>query len=409
MATTTPTTTSPTTQTSSGGSGGNKNINILNTGANAVITVGCCGDSANGSSGTDSGTFQDKPSSEDCAGKLIVLETGDESSTLATGYGEESTLKSKLSSGLHTLQFAICGGPKAVEMANGVENAAMNANVQYEAEYTDGTNDFSGDFLTGPFCLLRAKVTSDQAFAIRMTVYNTGCGQTSEDCSNGIVNVITGQLTGAAAYGTPFTVTASQTIAEFEVCAGEKKFSAFSMIGIPTDIMIDGASVGTTMPTLPFCATTIKVTGAAGVNATILNEICGTECETCGYPRETVAIANFSNPASAIFANGARPSSGFTYLEYTVTVAIDTTGFDCVVAITLHWNGLNNPWNGSGWNLLGIPPMGIPPVQTGPKLTCVGYTLTPSSIEFVIAEYRSSSDAGNYMRISEIIMGTCEA
>jgi len=273
MATTTTPTTTPTTQTS--GSGGGI-INILNTGANAVITVGCCGDSGSGAgSGATDDALMEKPSTEDCAGgKLIVLETGDASSTLATSYGTESTLKSKLSGGSHVLQFAICGGPKGVALTNGVENAAMNANVQYEAEYTDGTSSFSGDFMTGAFCLLRSKVTSDQAFVIRLTVYNSGCDNADTSCSNGIINITSGTLTGDATYGTQFTVTTEQGITEFEVCAGEKKFSALSMIGIPTDIMIDGASVGTTMPTLPFCATTIKVTGAAGVNATILDETC---------------------------------------------------------------------------------------------------------------------------------------
>ena len=131
-------------------------------------------------------------------------------------------------------------------------------------------------------------------------------------------------------------------------------------------------------------------------------------CENCGFPRLSVPVASFTSPASSIFANGAKPASGYSYYEYTVTVAINTAGYDCVNAMTLHWNGLNNPWNGSGWNLLGIPPMGIPPVQSGPRVTCLDYTLLPTSIEFIIAEYRSSSDAGNYLRISDIQLGTCE-
>jgi len=128
--------------------------------------------------------------------------------------------------------------------------------------------------MTGAFCLLRAKVTSDQAFVIRLTVYNSGCDNADTSCSNGIINITSGTLTGDATYGTQFTITTEQGITEFEVCAGEKRFSALSMIGVPTDIMIDGASVGNLIPTLPFCATSIKVTGAMGVNATILDEAC---------------------------------------------------------------------------------------------------------------------------------------
>ena len=405
------TTNSNTTQTSTQGAGGNKNINILNTGQSATITVGCCGDSSNSQGGGTADDFQTKPNTEDCSGgKLIVLETGDASSTIATGYGSPSTLKSKLVSGIHTLQFAICGGPKSVDIPNGVETADMTGNVQYESEYTDGKQTYTGDLLTGPFCLLRMKLTSDQAFVLRPTVYNTGCGTSNTDCSNGIINITTGSMTGQAAYDMPFTVTAAGGVTEFELCQGEKKFSVLTIQGIPTDIMIDGQSVGTTLPTLPFCATSIKVTGGTGVNATVKNEICGTECTECGLPKLEIPNTQFLNPTDSVITLGAKPSSGTTYYEHEVTIQLPNIGTkDCLYAVSMDWKGGTTlpAWNGTGWNPGGWPPIGVAP-STDATTTILGYKLQGNNITLTIAILRRATDAGNYVRVGRIDLGVCQ-
>jgi hypothetical protein len=418
MATTT-TNNGNTTQTSTQGSGGNKNINILNTGQGATITVGCCGDSSNSQGGgAAADDFQTKPSTEDCSGgKLIVLETGDTASTIATGYGSPSTLKSKLVSGIHTLQFAICSGPKTVDIPNGVENSAMNGNVQYESEWTDGKLTYTGDLLMGYFCLIRMKLTSDQAFVLRPTVYNNmGCGTSNTDCSHGIIDITTGSMTGQAAYDMPFTVTAGQGETAFALCQGEKKFTALTIQGTATDITIDGQSVGTTLPTLPFCATSIKVTGGTGVSATIKNEICGTECTECGLPQLFIPIAQFLNPTDAAISLEPLQVTAEIIQQYEITIQLPNIGDkDCLrprgVPMNYATSNTLPAWDADwrSWKEGGTPQIGIQPTLPQDTTTIPGYKLDKQAnkITLYIAILRRPTDQGKHIRVGGIYLGVC--
>lgn len=417
----TATTGSQTTQTSSTGSGGNNNINILNTGQGATITVGCgCGDSAS-SGGSGSGTteeFQQKPTTDDCeSGKIILLETGDESSEIAAGYSMLSVLKSKLVGGVHTLQFALCGGVKAVEIPNGVENLAQTERIQYEATYTDGKSTYTGDFLTGAFCLLRAKVTSTEAFRIGITVFNTGCGsEQQQECQYGIINIFKGAMIGKAAFGTPFTIVAdSQNKVGFALCAGEKKLTDFGFLsaGQPITVWVDDQYFETDAEfhdALPICGTNFAINNCKSATFTILDQICGTECATCGDPKQTIIAQDFLNPEDTVIALGPKPSAGFTLYQYEMAIQLPDIGAkDCLAIVSMDWKGGTTlpTWNSPGWSPGGNPKIGIPPNDTD-RTTILGYKLEGTVLTLTIAIRRYPLDSGNYVRVGSVTLGVCQ-
>jgi len=427
------TTTTGTSQTSSTDSGGNKNINILNTGANAVITVGCgCGDSGSGSGSGATDDFQTKPTTDDCEnGKIILLETGDEEgSEIAAGYSMLNVLKSKLTGGVHTLQFALCGGAKAVEIPLGVEDLGQTKTLDYEAEYTDGKSTYTGDFLTGAFCLLRAKVTSTEAFRVGITVFNTGCGsEQQQDCQYGIINIFKGAMVGKAAFGTPFTIVAdSQNKVEFALCDGEKKLTDFGFLsaGQPITVWVDDQYFETDAAfhdAMPICGTNFAITNCKSATFTIKNEICGTECTECAEGEGGKLIipdaetgTSFLNPEETIITLGARPAPGGTAIEYTyppVTIQLSEVGQkDCLYAVALMWHGSTTgkpAWNAPGWSPGFFVKIGVPPTTgKGNSPTVLGYELEGNSITLTVAEKRENGHNANYFRISRIDLGVCQ-
>jgi hypothetical protein len=213
----------------------------------------------------------------------------------------------------------------------------------------------------------------------------------------------------------------SQNKVGFALCDGEKKLTDFGFLsaGQPIDVWVDDQHFATDAEfhdALPICGTNFAVNNCKSATFTIKNEICGTECETCGDPKEEVVASRFLNKdvvgEGGIVLKLGQPIAGTFQYEMTIQLPPDIGAKDCLVDVAMDWMGgnlqsLTPAWNAPGWQPGGHPPIGEAP-SAEHNTTILGYKLQGTTLKLTIAIIRHVNDGGWFIRVGAVTLGVCQ-